>query len=432
MVWCAMHTTLAMSLLAVTLFLSVSTHGAELRGHGGPVQAVAVTTDGETAITGSFDTRVIIWSLETGEAREVLLFHEGQVNAVAALPGGRFATAGADGRIAIWKTGQGTPARILEGHSGSVSALAVSPDGSMLASASWDTSVRLWPLSRGEPRVFEGHSGNVNAVVFLPDGTLVSAGYDANVIFWARETGASPARVVMPTPLNTLIAVSGDRLLAGGADGKLRVLDRSGAIRSEFRASRKPLTALAASPDGKYVAAAGFNDAIVLLDAISLAPIRTLDTAGKPVWSLAFAADGKTLLAGGADHVVREWDVETGEHLSPASADQPDPLAEFAGNPDAETFRACIACHTLEPDDGNRAGPTLHGIFGRRIASVPGYRYSPAFEAMDIVWTPETVSKLFELGPNTYTPGTKMPEQTIGDAEKRAALIRFLQSATND
>jgi cytochrome c len=49
---------------------------------------------------------------------------------------------------------------------------------------------------------------------------------------------------------------------------------------------------------------------------------------------------------------------------------------------------------------------------------------------MDIVWTPETVSKLFELGPNAYTPGTKMPEQRIGSAEDRRALTDFLARAT--
>ena len=65
------------------------------------------------------------------------------------------------------------------------------------------------------------------------------------------------------------------------------------------------------------------------------------------------------------------------------------------------------------------------------IASVPGYNYSAALRDMDIVWTPETVSKLFELGPATYTPGTKMPEQTIGSAEDRAALVRFLERATS-
>jgi cytochrome c len=49
---------------------------------------------------------------------------------------------------------------------------------------------------------------------------------------------------------------------------------------------------------------------------------------------------------------------------------------------------------------------------------------------MVIVWTPETVSKLFEVGPNAYTPGTKMPEQRIGSAEDRKALTDFLARAT--
>ena len=79
-------------------------------------------------------------------------------------------------------------------------------------------------------------------------------------------------------------------------------------------------------------------------------------------------------------------------------------------------FRACVACHTLTPDEGNKAGPTLAGIFGRRIATLPGYNFSDALKKLDIVWTPETVAKLFEIGPAAYTPGTKMPEQTIGSA----------------
>jgi cytochrome c len=40
------------------------------------------------------------------------------------------------------------------------------------------------------------------------------------------------------------------------------------------------------------------------------------------------------------------------------------------------------------------------------------------------------VAKLFELGPATYTPGTKMPEQRINSAEDREALVRFLEKAT--
>ena len=96
----------------------------------------------------------------------------------------------------------------------------------------------------------------------------------------------------------------------------------------------------------------------------------------------------------------------------------------------AQVFRACAACHTLGPDDGHRAGPTLHGVFGRRIGAAEGYDYSPALRGMDIVWTPETVSALFEHGPTAYTPGTKMPEQRIGSAEDRAALMAFLAERT--
>ena len=92
-------------------------------------------------------------------------------------------------------------------------------------------------------------------------------------------------------------------------------------------------------------------------------------------------------------------------------------------------FKACVACHTLSANDGARAGPTLAGIFGRRIATLPGYDFSPALKKLDIVWTPETLSKLFEVGPAVYTPGTKMPEQRVG-AEDRAELVKFLEKAT--
>jgi cytochrome c len=137
------------------------------------------------------------------------------------------------------------------------------------------------------------------------------------------------------------------------------------------------------------------------------------------------------LLTGGADRVVRRWNVLTGDALgAPTVGALDDPLAAFAGDHGAEVFRACIACHTLSAKDGTRAGPTLAGIFGRKIASLPGYDFSAALKKLSIVWTPETVAKLFEVGPMVYTPGTKMPEQRIGSAEDRKALTDFLARAT--
>ena len=130
------------------LTLGASAAQAQLRGHGGPVRALAISPDGSQAVSGSFDTSAIRWSLSRNVAEQVMRFHDGAVNAVAWLSDGRIVTAGADAHIAIWSPGNPEPDKVLDGHGGPIAALAISPDGTMLASASWDHTVRLWPLSR--------------------------------------------------------------------------------------------------------------------------------------------------------------------------------------------------------------------------------------------------------------------------------------------
>jgi cytochrome c len=188
---------------------------------------------------------------------------------------------------------------------------------------------------------------------------------------------------------------------------------------------------VAISPDGTLVAAAGIGGSVAMINRKQRALTRTLVGPGMPVWSVAFLPDGNTLLTGGADNVIRRWNVVTGEPVDPLLVERAaDPLAAYAGDHGADVFRACVACHTLGAGQANRAGPTLAGIFGRRIATAPGYNFSEALKRLDIVWTPETVSKLFEIGPAAYTPGTKMPEQLISSDQDRAALVKFLERAT--
>jgi cytochrome c len=394
------------------------------------VRALAVSADGRVAVSGSFDQSAIVWSLDRGAALSVLRFHDGAVNAVAALGDGRFATAGEDGRMALWRLGEPAPDRVIEGHRGPVVALSVAPDGATLASASWDATARLTPLGPGEPRVLEGHRGNVNAAAFLPDGRLITAGYDATLRIWPAGSGEPQVRT-LPTPLNAVAAAPDGEIVAAGADGIVRILAPDGAVRAEIPAGPTPIIALALSPDGTRAAAASIGGAVAVLERRSAKVLFNLVGPGLPVWSLAFRPDGLELLTGGADRVVRRWDMRTGQHIGAAVLARPeDFLAAFKGDRGAEVFQACAACHTLTPDGGNRAGPTLHGIFGRRIATAPGYNFSPALRNLDIVWSASTIATLFEIGPSRFTPGTKMPEQVIGSAADREALVRFLEKAT--
>lgn len=404
---------------------------AQLLGHGGPVRAIAVSADGKTILSGSFDTAAIRWSLATGSAEQVLRFHSDAVNAVAFLRDGRMATAGADGRIAIWTTGRQQPDLVLEGHRAPIAALAVSPDGAMLASASWDHTVRLWSLADGAQRVLEGHSQNVNGVAFAPDGkSVVSAGYDLTLRIWRLPEGV-PEILTLPSPINAVAVMPDGEIAIGAADGKLRMLSPKGTANGEVQALPTPIVALAKSDDGALIAAAGIDGTVAIIDCKARSLLRVLAGSGLPVWAVAFLPDGQTLLTGGADGKIRRWNALTGDPVGSNRPGQPaDSLAAYAGDHGAEVFRACVACHALSDQELPRAGPTLAGLYGRKIASLPGYRFSDALKTMDIVWTPETVAKLFEVGPNAYTPGTKMPEQRIGSAEDRRALTDFLARAT--
>jgi cytochrome c len=404
---------------------------AQLRGHGGPVRALAISPDATDLVSGSFDTSAIRWSLTRNVAEQVMRGHDGPVNAVIFLKDGRIVTGGADARIAIWTPGESAPRTILDGHTGPIAALAVSPDGKMLASASWDHTVRLWPLSGGTPRVLEGNAQNVNAVAFSPDGTqVISAGYDATVRIW-QAMGANVSVHNLPSPLNSLVVAPNGELIVASASGRVFFLASDGAMQGDVEASPTPTIQLAISNDGSLVAAAGIRGSVAIIDRKDRKVLRTLVGPGLPVWSVAFLPDNKTLLTGGTDRVIRRWNAVSGEPIDSAMVGAPeDPLKQYAGDRGAEVFRACVACHTLSPDEGNKAGPTLWHIFGRRIATLPGYNFSPALKKLDIFWSKDTVSRLFEIGPTHYTPGTKMPEQTIGSPEDRQALVDFLARAT--
>ena len=146
---------------------------AQLRGHGGPVRALAISPDGKRAISGSFDTSAIRWSLQRNAAEQVLRFHDGAVNAVALLRDGRVATSGEDAphrdleararrsrqpcskatRRRWWRSRFRRTARCSPRHRG------ITPRGCGRSAG-------------GAPRVLEGHQQNVNGVAFTPDGTL--------------------------------------------------------------------------------------------------------------------------------------------------------------------------------------------------------------------------------------------------------------------
>lgn len=430
----------ALALLLVLGAVAAMAAGGFLRleGHGGPVKGVAVSPDGERALTASFDYSVGLWDLGDGSHIRWLEGHEAAVNAVAFLPGGRRAlSAGDDFDVILWDLETGEMLRRMEGHRGKVFHLAVSPDGRLAASSAWDWRVGLWPLDDGEGSVrwLEGHTGNVNEAEFSADGgTLYTASYDGTIRRWDVATGEMQAVLVEHGfGVNHLALNEAEGWLAYGAvDGAVRALDlATGREIADLTAERRPILALAESPDGRFLAVGDGQGYIMVIDTRDWTIVRDFHAATEgPIWALDWTRDGKRLVAGGIADEAAVWPLSGGSDALFAERRAFHTPPSEMSNGERQFVRKCSICHTLEPDGGRRAGPTLYGLFGRKAGSVEGYKYSEALERADIVWNEDTIGKLFELGPQRFTPGSKMPLQQINDLADRRALISYLRENT--
>lgn len=376
----------------------------DMRGHGGPVRAIAVAEG--RVISGSFDTRAIRW--DGTLPAQVVRGHVGAVTAVLPLARG-FATGGQDGQVMTWGEGP-DPIATRTAHEAPVAALAEVETG--VASGGWDGRIVL-PDGTG----WDAHQGQVTGLAAFEDG-LASVGTDLRLRFWDM-TGRLTASVDLASPPAALVS-DGATVIVAGADGVLRRVAPTG-VSAERGLSERPLPVVALAAGSGLLAASSVSGEVWLVDAATLTLRHRIETGQGAVWAVAFAGD--TLLTGGNDGLIRRWTL-TGDPLGEGA----EPQAAADDSRGAQVWRACAVCHTMDPDDGGRAGPTLHGVLGRRIATAPGYAYSEALRQMDIIWTPETIGALFDLGPEAYTPGSRMPEQRLPDPADRAALIDYLRA----
>ena len=89
----------------------------------------------------------------------------------------------------------------------------------------------------------------------------------------------------------------------------------------------------------------------------------------------------------------------------------------------------CRACHTLEKDGAQTAGPNLHGVFGRKAGTAAGYEFSVAMKKSGIVWD-ETTMTDYNRDPKAKVPGTKMVFNGVKNAGQLADLMAYLKQAT--
>ncbi len=230
-------------------------------------------------------------ALPPGVTLEARLGHTHVVTAVAVSPdGSRLVSGSVDQTVRVWDARTGRELMVLPGHRTSITAVSVSSDGRLIASADWDHLVRIWELGTGRlVQRFQGHVGGAARFRVGPGRTgLTNSGTFATFL-------AGSHRVVSAAYGELLVwdATTGQRLrrIVGHEDG---------------------VTALAASPDGRWIVSASADLTIRVWAADTGEELRAIHTGSHDVRSLGLSPDGRWVVSGGSDEPVRVWDVSSG------------------------------------------------------------------------------------------------------------------------
>ncbi|HEX6583428.1 MAG TPA: WD40 repeat domain-containing protein [Thermoleophilaceae bacterium] len=318
-----------------------------LHGHTSSVGAVAFSRNGRTLTSSSDDGTARLW--DTQSHRQIgppVTTHSDTISSLALSPDGRtVATSTFDEElIRLWDVrAEGGRGRRLGGQN--PHALAFSPDGRTLASAGFESeslvdSLRIWDVRSGKTIAQWGNPTDfVNVLALSNDGrVLASAGDDRVIRLWDADSGRRLGPPLQSGEAREL-AFSRDGLTLASANGgrEIRLWDLSAHAEAGEPLPGHGAFALAFSPDGRVLAAAGDDKLIRLWNLRTrrqLGPALAGHT--EDVTDIAFSRDGRTLASAGRDRLIRLWDVRAQRRLGPPLTDRSSGVAEVAFSGDAK------------------------------------------------------------------------------------------------
>jgi len=207
----------------------------KFEGHSDALYALALSPDGQTLATGSYDQKIKLWSVADGAEVRVLKGHIGGVSGLSFRPDGKvLASASADRTIKLWEVATGKRLDTFSQPLKEQTAVAFSPDGKTVAAGGVDNRLRLWSVSEqalegSNPLIFTrfAHEGAVLNLAFSADGQMIaSTAADKTAKLWkAADLSELRALETQPDWPPALALLDDGRLALGRLDGSLGIYD---------------------------------------------------------------------------------------------------------------------------------------------------------------------------------------------------------------
>jgi len=307
---------------------------AVLKGHNGWVTCLATTAENPNMVlSGSRDKTLMIWKITKdsesfGHPHKSLTGHNHFVSDVVISSDGQFALSSSwDSTLRLWDLNYGTTSRRFVGHTKDVLSVAFSADNRLIVSGSRDKSLKLWN-TLGECKYTiddaNAHTDWVSTVRFSPNPQnpiFVSGGWDKLVKVWNISNWKLKTNLVGHTGFINAVTVSPDGTLcaSGGKDGTVRLWDLSKGTPLDSLSAGDVVHALCFSPTRYWLCAATQtsiriwdletkNQVCELTKNFANFQNKTEKSNPAPV-SLAWSADGKMLFSGWTDNLIRVWEV---------------------------------------------------------------------------------------------------------------------------
>ncbi len=118
---------------------------------------------------------------------------------------------------------------------------------------------------------------------------------------------------------------------------------------------------------------------------------------------------------------------QPGPAAKPAEQPIENLLASASTERGAQVAKQCELCHNLGKGQGNKIGPDLYGVVGRKVASEPGFNYSAPLKAKGGTWTFDALNTWL-TNPRADVPGTLMTFAGLSNERQRADVIAYLNS----